>query len=236
MKYILLIFMFLPYSSFAMKSLNPIENPNVEKIYIQQNLLYLTGDISDQSVGKVMTMIEASKQKVRTIVVNSLGGDLKAGIKLGSWIYNNNISLIVNGFCASSCANYLFTAAKTVHITHNSVVMWHGGATQESLLADPTNKDEVKWYFDLIKLETEFFQRIGVQQLITTYGQLNNFVKLDNTPACVEGNKKGQIQGWTYTLNDLKVFGVNRVTFDDATPAVGFRGKLMSCIVSLDER
>lgn len=44
------------------------------------------------------------------------------------------LTLVVEGICLSSCANYVFTAAPRKIIRANAVVGWHGSAQQWSLM------------------------------------------------------------------------------------------------------
>ena len=68
----------------------------------------------------------------KEIIVNSRGGDSKASIEIGDVIRENNIKLVINGICASSCASFVFMAAKKVEIAGTSLVLFHH--TQSALL------------------------------------------------------------------------------------------------------
>lgn len=64
------------------------------------------------------------------LIVSSPGGDLIAGMLLGLWIYKHSIDVVVDGICASSCANYVFSAGALKKISPGGLVLYHGGAQQ----------------------------------------------------------------------------------------------------------
>ena len=210
------------------------DNPNIESIYVSNNQLYFKGEITESSVKHAFIAINNYKGTIRKMTVNSLGGDILPAMKLGSWIFDNNIPLTVNRFCTSSCANYLFTAAESVHINKNAVLIWHGGATQKSLLPKKHTSKDLEIFDHDIKIEKQFFEKIGVKEEITVYGQLNDFSIMKNTPECVEAEAKGVLQGWTYSVEDLKKFGVDSITSDNISPPVVADGHLMSCLIKVE--
>ena len=63
-----------------------------------------------------------------TIVVTSYGGEVLQWLKLADWVQQRGLDLVVQDFCLSSCANYLFTAARHKIIRPGSIVAWHGDA------------------------------------------------------------------------------------------------------------
>ena len=149
-------------------------------------------------------------------------------MELGRWVFESQLDVHVSSFCGSSCANYVFTAARRKYLDETAMVAWHGGATQEGLSEVP-DCEEGGWfkeYFDcdaeayakemsqtiadLRTKEQAFFKEIGVDQRITTLGQAPEF-------AC---GKDETNTGWYYSLQDLKRLGVENVEVlgDEWTP------------------
>ncbi|MBC7691949.1 MAG: hypothetical protein H7222_09275 [Methylotenera sp.] len=60
-----------------------------------------------------------------TLTVDSPGGDAEVGVRLGMKLFPEKLYLIVDGFCASSCANYAFTSGATKFIK-KGWVGYHG--------------------------------------------------------------------------------------------------------------
>jgi hypothetical protein len=74
---------------------------------------------------------EALRPDIRTIILNSGGGDVRAGLAIGRRIRAGKLDVIVDGVCGSSCANYLFVAGNRQTVRPESVVLWHGGINKK---------------------------------------------------------------------------------------------------------
>lgn len=59
------------------------------------------------------------------VIVSSFGGPEAEALDIAEFIRNNDISITVDGYCTSSCAQYLLPAAKHVTILNNSLVSFH---------------------------------------------------------------------------------------------------------------
>jgi hypothetical protein len=145
--------------------------------------------------------------------ITSWGGDVEGGIPLGSWVFDRGLDVEVPEHCFSSCANYVFPAGKHKKLGHHAWVAWHGGITQdwtrhlEKQLAEIDEKyhAEVRKKFEEVRStvahdETEFYAKIGVDQRITTLGQMPPY----------KGNYKGYL-GWDYSIDDLETLGVRNI-------------------------
>lgn len=114
----------------------------------------------------------------KTLYLDSRGGDAEVGVRLALKILPNKMTVIVDGFCASSCANYLFTAGYKKEI-RKGWVGYHGNMT--ALLAKDWDESvkEMKEKYNLTdeqieemhqrllkssELEKNYFASIGVSQ------------------------------------------------------------------------
>ena len=172
-----------------------------------QNTLYFKASTSIKNVKNAIEIMKKSKTPIRTIIVNSGGGDIRGGMQLGKYIYNNKLNLIVDKNCYSSCANYLFTAAVTKIVNADSEVGWHGGTMQPDWKFPQNIPEEQKqlFYKELILLKQEeknFFKHINVNQKITYLATIPPYRKQRTSKDC-----------WTYRIKDLKGFGVKNVSF-----------------------
>jgi len=126
---------------------------------------------------------EVAQCRPRQLVIDSPGGEVEAGIALGRWVFDLGLDLVVDGECLSSCANYVFTAARRKTVLAGSVVGWHGNyhhlaATglwrdEVGTRAARTGEDEataeqaVRAQVEhLVALERAFFAAIGVDEQI----------------------------------------------------------------------
>ena len=64
--------------------------------------------------------------KVQRVVINSAGGEAETALAMAGMVEARRLSIVVDGVCASSCANYLFAAAAHRTIFPGALVLWHG--------------------------------------------------------------------------------------------------------------
>lgn len=62
----------------------------------------------------------------KTIVINSEGGDVSTAIALAEKMARNGVELVVEHYCMSSCANYLFLGAPSKSLRPGAVLGFHG--------------------------------------------------------------------------------------------------------------
>lgn len=154
------------------------------------------------------------KDKPVTLAIRSRGGDVLMGMALGQWIHTHKLNVKVMEFCLSSCANYVFTAGVRKIVSSNAMIGFHGGLGSHEFSIDDSRKAEYDAmsptqkaaFQDQLRRERQpeldreiaFFKAIGVRQEITTYGQQARF-------------KKKVGDGWTFTQEGFKSFGVDRI-------------------------
>ncbi|MCF7361655.1 hypothetical protein L3V23_06150 [Vibrio sp. A1-b2] len=231
-RYLVLLFLSVYFSFSSSVSASQETSTLAEKIYVKNDRLFFRGEITHDSINYAFSEIEKYKGNIRYMTVKSQGGDIIPAMQLGRWIYDHDIALTVDQ-CFSSCANYFFTAAASVHINKGAVVGWHGGALQKNFKPD-ADADSYDWkhWHTITTLERNFFEHIGVNEDITIYGQLNDFALMKAEPSCIEADKKGHLDGWTFSIEDLKHFGVNHVSSDNKVPSTDYpNGWTAVCII-----
>jgi hypothetical protein len=85
-------------------------------------------------LGKCLESLGA--EHVRELRINSRGGEVWPTLQVALALKGKLDALIVDGLCASSCANYLMPIAKTLIVEPNSLILLHGSL----------NVDQVKRY------------------------------------------------------------------------------------------
>ncbi len=158
-----------------------------------RSVLCIIGDIQEGD-GAVKTL--NLNHKIKVIVANTLGGDAETAIDIADLMLDRNISLIVDGVCGSSCANYLFFAASEKHVTKGSLVLWHGApARTEASALEGMTIDEVARV------------RIYKNKLLTKQKEL--FKKMHVPEALIESPPQALLKSDLYqTLLDKKADGV----------------------------
>ena len=160
---------------------------------------------------------------VTTLLIDSAGGEIVAGMEFGAWVYERGLDIIVDRACLSSCANYIFTAGRNKEIKPGAVVAWHGSAKQPGLLDqlhDVVEKDigakglphsqksreiararlaNVEYLTSAIQMQNGFFYRVGVDEYVTRIG-----------------NDQYGVRGLFYlSVTDMAAFGIDNVTAPD---------------------
>lgn len=203
---------------------------------VDGDLVY-DGKLSEEGVAKIISLHRSTPVKPVTLVIRSTGGSSYAGLVLGRYVFDFQLTVRVVDYCGSSCANYVFPAGRRKLIDRGSVIWWHGsmasrsweipgtterhtcrskdacGAELAAVVKDKfrcksaatctQEKAEVMRFFEvdfepLKRNEREFFELIGVDASLATYG--NDTVACN----CV----------WTFDLSDLRKFGVYNVTVE----------------------
>lgn len=74
-------------------------------------------------------LIEHFNAGARTLVITSEGGDGAAGLSIAESMQKHGVSIVVDQYCMSSCANFLFPAAKEKTLKPDAILGYHGGPT-----------------------------------------------------------------------------------------------------------
>ena len=159
-------------------------------------------------------------QPVTALLIDSAGGEIVVGMDFGTWVFERELDVVVDRACLSSCANYVFTAARNKVIQPGAVVAWHGSAKQPGLLEQlhkaieddiddkelPRRKKSrqiararrgnIEYLTAAIHKQNAFFYRVGVDEYITRIG-----------------NDKYGVRGFFYlSVEDMASFGIDNVT------------------------
>ncbi len=191
------------YSTEYMSYENAPDVPPIEySVTLDGNSIIYDGELSSNGLEEIKDLYT---QEIDRLVINSPGGEINIGMDFGEFIFDNKLDVEVKELAFSSAANYVITAANTLYLHKDAVIGWHGGATQELDIPEVQEGGEFYEYNqDSIKRETEFYEKIGVNQQITVYGQNEKFLE-----------KATEIEafGWTYDLETLNKLGVDNIEF-----------------------
>lgn len=97
-----------------------------QQVFVSQDAVCIMGPIRPGAEG-IMESGLIGENPRSVIVAKSEGGDVRVALAIGEMISGSEISLIVDGYCLSSCANYILPAAKYKYILNDAIVGWHGG-------------------------------------------------------------------------------------------------------------
>lgn len=158
--------------------------------------------------------------RVRIIAVDSPGGDVHEAMKIGRLIHDRTLDLKVIGICWSSCANYLFPAARKKFIESDARVVWHGNLHQKDFREDALCRGQERFLAGMER-EREFFRSIGADEYIARVGQEPVF----------HGD-------FTMSVADMRLFGVTEVYAESDYGSQAFceriaaaTGERLACVV-----
>lgn len=96
---------------------------------VAPGVLRLEGEIEE---GDGPKLIAALGPETHTLLVNSVGGEVSVALDMAEALERRRVRVVVDGFCVSSCANYLFAAGAQRIVWPGGVLLWHGGPTPEN--------------------------------------------------------------------------------------------------------
>ena len=205
---------------------------------IEGSTVVMIGDLDDGFYESFLSLVQGRKDEITTLRVNSGGGITDEGIKLGHWIFEHGVDVVVDGLCFSSCANYIFTAGRNKTIMADSIVGWHGseqqdehiarglGLTVEELLAKQYDESVAEWGESPSPEGRKQFVEEVLSGRPAAVGEEEALLKKIgvSVDALVYGflrdqfedyyvNAPDQIDGWTFSIEGMAGFGIDNVTY-----------------------
>ncbi len=131
----------------------------VKGVEVTGKTICFHGLITSQSSTK---FLELATLDISMLVISSHGGDVSEAIKMANRMVDLKMSVVVVGWCMSSCANYIFPAATQKFAMPRSYIGWHGGPSRSI----PTGMTEEAQhnYRAMLDAQSTFFSKIGVSE------------------------------------------------------------------------
>ncbi len=181
-------------------------NPTSTVRKVDETTLRLEGPIFSPMLEQLKTVLSP---KISTFEVDSEGGDTATAIEIAEIMMSRKIDLIVDGICASSCANYLFVAAEKKTVNKGSVVGWHGGYSNAASVIKEDLSDILRRHA-LLKREQLLYLKKGVSiELIVYSAYLTNY-KIVND-ASGRKIKQREFDLWVPNKKTLESLGVKHL-------------------------
>ena len=212
------------------------EVEHVVDISVVGSILYYRGQLNEKAYRQFLCAIKGNEDSVTTVQIDSTGGLTDTGMKIGSWIHDNNVDVIVDNLCQSSCANYIFTAATNKIIKAGSTVGWHGSRQQTEHVVQrlgTTLDDYLSWSYDqsVARRGTtpseegrkEFIESIKrsipvkvmeEQAFLEKIGVRVDVMIYGLLPEGWKIFTGGGYWGWTFSIEDMAKFGIDNVTYE----------------------
>lgn len=191
------------------------------QVYFSNGQLEYVGPINQKANQQLIALYDSLAAKPAVLSIRSPGGEVNAGMDLGSWVRAHKLNVRVMEFCLSSCANYVFPAGIEKIVSNFAMIGYHGGPGKlEKLTLDesaqkiydalpPDQQKALMAEFASIsqqggRREAQYFEQLGVRADISSLGQnerYEQFVKANPNAA-----------GWTYSLDDFARLGVRDIS------------------------
>lgn len=185
------------------------------QVSIKGDTLYFKGSMNAAANKKLFRLYEDAEVMPTRLHIKSGGGDVMLGMELGYFVHEHQLDVEVDQYCGSSCANYVFTAARQKILRQDSVLFWHGSSYQpdmDQILRNDNDEEKLTPFIKDWRLaDNQFFRSIQVSPTITVYGMLADPRWAD----AAERKKPPYLMGWAYSVDDMKKFGVTNVVLKD---------------------
>jgi hypothetical protein len=142
---------------------------------------------------------------IETVVVQSPGGSVASALDMAEHMGLFQKTLVVDGLCASSCANYLFLAARYKIVPDGAMLGWHGAPPRPEGWIAPVGMTSTAAQFmgDTIIRSADFFRRIGVADRVAR-----------ETSEGYEIDRPAPDQFWSHSYFDLvSRYGVKGILY-----------------------
>lgn len=154
-------------------------NPNLqggaEIVKVRQiRALCLYGALENNSAA-ILSLVKENENAIDGLVLKSTGGSAALWLDILESLALPLDFIIVDQACFSSCADYGFIAGKRKIVLPGSIVMWHGGPTDNLNIyqflsaqntSDTTANMEQSQYLELGKRTVHLYERLQVNPLI----------------------------------------------------------------------
>ncbi len=198
-------------------------------VRVQGDTVYYTGNLSKRSSSAFDAAVAGvARGQITRMVISSGGGDTVEGRHIGRWVRDMGLVVEVDVICFSSCADYVFPAARARVIRAHAFVGWHGNEKQFQALATrngTTLEQELARYaprgVSATSL-TEFVQAFKQSMAVTGKDEAEFYASLGLNDAfayCAVGDVlerrpgyAGQI-GWGFSLADMARLGLAHTVY-----------------------
>lgn len=155
----------------------PVSPPALEpRITLSGANITFRGDITTRSYASLMAV--AGSTPVRTLTIQSGGGEVGSAMEIARWVHRKGIDVIVDGTCFSSCANYIFPAGRGKRIVSGGLVAWHGTVEHLLYMHQHGLLDAAHNLALLLRTaarERAFYAEIGVDGYLSWFGKIGPY-------------------------------------------------------------
>lgn len=94
----------------------------LENYFQQTDTLHYRGKVDYELLKQIQ---EFPSSKLKRIVIDSVGGEYPPALEIAEIIQNQQIQIVVDGYCLSACASIILPAGQDNIVTENSLIGFH---------------------------------------------------------------------------------------------------------------
>ncbi|MGG7607652.1 hypothetical protein [Massilia sp. BKSP1R2A-1] len=194
--------------------------PETTQVFLDNGELNYVGGVDADANRRLFALYDSLAAKPTVLSIRSRGGPVTAGVPLGRWVRERGLDIKVMEYCLSSCANYVFPAARRKVVSNFAVIGYHGGPGSGQVEFDADTRKMVdamppaqrKAFMDdldktiktRVDEERAYLRWLGVREDLSTLGQQDRFQQRH----LAEPN----VLGWTYSLAGFAKLGVRDIS------------------------
>lgn len=133
------------------------------------------GQINPRSAAEFLRLLQ-TRPRIRRLVIDSQGGGVAAALDMAETIHARGLDIEVPGHCYSSCANYIFPAARRKTLGRPDAVAWHGTMTHVMYLQQTGQAQwtatQIEGARMLARREQAFYRGIAVDGFVGWFGKI----------------------------------------------------------------
>lgn len=179
-----------------------------EKVEYLENerVLCINGPFDEKKEIRNAVLAYDFKKKI-TVVIKSAGGYLRDSIDVTYHLEKKGYDVVVDGMCASACAQFIFMGSDKKYIINNGIVAIHGGPKSDEQIDQLEYTEDIK-----LKLKQER------DELVKFYKDRNIDLGITrNFPqVLLDKLSKGELVFWIPKEDDFKNYGVSKLRYCNA--------------------
>ena len=190
------------------------------QVYLGNGELNYVGALDEDANTRLFALYDGAATKPSMLSIRSQGGPVNLGMALGRWLRERQLDVKVLEFCLSSCANYVFPAAREKVVSNFAVIGYHGGPSSGKVGLDKSTQAMIdamppaqrKAFMNDIdrsidadgERERAYMRSLGLREDLSTLGQQERYQQ--------HFRADPDVLGWTYSLEGFARLGVRNIT------------------------
>jgi hypothetical protein len=106
-----------------------------------ENVFRIDGEVTEEVLDALERRLEVPGEGPLTLAVTSEGGSARNFARLAILIQRHELELVIDEFCLSSCAEYLFPSTRNLVVADDAIIGFHGNPLLELYLLRSTGEE-----------------------------------------------------------------------------------------------